>query len=194
MSNESATRIPGARPRGGGRTIAALVVGIAAAIVAGLLIVPYLARPGLVVLPVLALALAVVGVVLAVRARRQTGLRTRRRTALVSSLVALVVDVVLIVVFVGTIAGLGLASVELRATGPDDNTVTFSSAMEQRTLQWGPEGRAQFNTSGTWTEITVTAPADSADQNVSCEIVWNGEVVVDESSGSGTVTCRYDAG
>ncbi|MEZ3157521.1 hypothetical protein AB1K56_11390 [Microbacterium sp. BWR-S6Y] len=194
MSNESATRIPGARPRGGGRTIAALVVGIAAAIVAGLLIVPYLARPGLVALPVLALALAVVGVVLAVRARRQTGLRTRGRTALVSSLVALVVDVVLIVVFVGTIAGLGLASVELRATGPDDNTVTFSSATEQRTLQWGPEGRAQFNTSGTWTEITVTAPADSADQNVSCEIVWNGEVVVDESSGSGTVTCRYDAG
>lgn len=194
MSNESATRIPGVRPGGGGRTIAALVVGIAAAVVAGLLIVPYLARPGLVVLPVIALALAVVGVVLAVRARRQTGQGARGRTALASSLVALVVDVVLIVVFVGTIAGLGLASVELRATGPDDNTVTFSSATEERTLQWGPEGRAQFNTSGTWAEITVTAPVDSADQNVSCEIVWNGEVVVDESSGSGTVTCRYDAG
>ena len=192
MSNQSATQIPDARPTGRGRSVAALIIGIAAAIVAALLVVPYLARPGLVILPVIALALAVVGIVLAVRARRQGGQRARGRAALASALAALVVDVGLIVVFAVAIAGFGVASVELRGAGPQDNTVTFSNATEQRTLQWGPEGRAQFNTSGSWAEITVTAPADASDQNVSCQIVWNGEVVVDESSGSGTVTCRYD--
>ena len=192
MSNEAATRVSGVRSTGRRQTVAALIVGIAAAIVAGLLVVPYLARPGLVVLPAIALMLAAAGIVLAVRARRQPGQKARGRAALVSTLAALIVDAVLIVVFAVTIAGLGVASVELRGTGPEDNTVTFANATEQRTLQWGPEGRARFNTSGSWAEITITAPADAADQSVSCQILWNEKVVVEESSGTGTVTCRYD--
>ena len=70
----------------------------------------------------------------------------------------------------------------------------FSNELETRTLTWPSEGRAEFRTEGTWAEITVTAPADAPDRTVGCQIVWDGQVVVDETSASGTVTCRYDAG
>lgn len=121
--------------------------------------------------------------------------RHRSRRAVIGfSIAGLVAAVVVLVLVLVLVRMSPLADVELRGQGPNDITVTYSSQIEQVTLQWPSEGRAEFNTEGDWAEIVITAPADSADQTVSCQIVWNGEVVVDETSDDGSVTCRYGEG
>lgn len=182
----------------GGRTVLPLVavwLSALALVLAAALVVPFLAPRNPLAIPVfvLALAAAFTGLVLGVRARR--GAQGRAAVwGVASSVLALVIDAVLIVVFVTVIIGTPPTPVELRGSGPNNIEVTFSHELETRTLTWPPEGRAKFNTDGTWAEITVTAPADAADKTVSCQIEWDGEVVVDETSDSGTVRCRYDEG
>lgn len=160
-----------------------------------LLALPYLAlrSPLALLFFVLAVGTGIAGIVLGIRARRSAP--ARGGWALICAVVALLITCVLAVVFiVGMISATSINKVELRGQGPEGSTVTFSNDMEERTETWPSEGWARFNTKGSWAELTLEAPEDADSETVSCQIVWNGEVVVDETSDSGTVTCRYDAG
>ncbi|WP_292789117.1 MULTISPECIES: phage holin family protein [unclassified Microbacterium] len=181
----------------GALSTAAIATGAVSLILLVALAVPYYAlqNPWLIPAFVLGAAAAIGGVVLARRARRAPS--DERRTAglgLTAALAALVLALVLLVVFL-----LGLWSppqnkVFLEGTGPQSGvTATFSSDAETRTLPWPAVGNAQYTTSESSTWITITAPSDSKDQTVGCRIYWNDDLVVEETSDSGTVSCVYDA-
>lgn len=176
--------------------IPAISVSVVALVVTALLIVPFLAPRNPIFVPVflLAFAAAAVALVLGLRARRGSGPDRSGLWALAAAGVALIVDAVLAVFFVTVLVFHPPTAVELRGTGPNNIEVTFSNDLETRTLTWPSEGRAEFNTEGDWAEISVTAPADAPDKTVSCQIVWGGQLVVEETSDAGTVTCRYDRG
>ncbi|WP_010206041.1 hypothetical protein [Salinibacterium sp. PAMC 21357] len=144
---------------------------------------------------VLGIAAGIVGIVLAVVSRRSVDGRRRRFAvgAFLSSGVALVVNGVLIgIVVVGVIAVSSLNSVELRGQGPEGLTATFEDGVGANTnVEWEADGRARFDTKKSFTEITLNAPVGSEKKTVSCQIVWNDELVVEETSDTGTVTCRY---
>lgn len=176
-----------------GVALAALWIGIVALVLGVLLVVPYLVRGPLVVLPIAVVVLAGVGVGLAVRARRHAAPAPAASGAMASAVVALLGGAVLLAVFFTSLASLGVDHVEARGQGPKNITAVFSSDGQSREFTWDGDGFAQVATKGPWAEVTVTAPADSADQNVSCQLEWNDELVV-EKSGSGSVTCRYDRG
>lgn len=114
---------------------------------------------------------------------------------MICALVSLLIAVILAVIFiVGMIAATSNNKVELRGQGAEGMSVTFfASDMERESVTWPAEGWAKFNTKGSWTELTIEAPDDAASQTVSCQVIWNGDVVVEETSSSGSVTCRYDA-
>lgn len=195
LDDVSTPRPPAAAPPSRSRFAAttAIVLSTIAVVLTLLLVVPFLAPRNPLAIPVfvLALAAAVTGLVLGVRARR-AGNGRAGVWAIASSVLALAIDAVLIVVFATVIIGTPPTPVELRGSGPNNIEVTFSHELETRTLTWPTEGRAEFNTEGDWAEIVVTAPVDAPDRTVSCQIDWNGETVVDETSDTGTVTCRYD--
>ena len=114
---------------------------------------------------------------------------------MICALVALLTAVVLAVIFIiGVIAATSINRVELHGQGPEGISATFANDMERESVEWPSEGWAKFNTEGSWAELTIEAPDDAASQTVSCQIIWNGDVVVEETSNSGSVTCRYDAG
>lgn len=178
------------RPR---RPAVAVWLSSAALLLFLLLALPYLALRSPVALLFLALAMGtgIAGIVLGVRARRSAA---RGGWALICALVALLITAVMTVVFiVGMTSATSINKVELRGQGAEGTSATFSNDMEERTEKWPSEGWAGFNTKSSWAELTLEAPEDADSETVSCQIVWNGEVVVDETSNSGTVTCRYDA-
>ncbi len=165
----------------------------AALVLCALLALPYLAvrSPIALLFFVLAVGAGIAGVVLGIRARRSAP--ARGGWALICAVVALLVACVMAIVFiVGMISATSINKVELRGQGPEGSTATFSNDMEERTETWPAEGWARFNTEGSWAELTLEAPEDADSETVSCQIVWNGEVVVEETSDSGSVTCRYD--
>lgn len=173
---------------------AAIWLSIAALVLCALLVLPYTAQSSPAFVPVFALAVAagIAGIVLGLLARRSSS--DRRGWALFCALAAMLLAVVLAVIFaVGMISTTSINKVELRGQGPEGISATFSNEMERRTEEWPPEGWARFNTKGSWAELTIEVPEGAAVESVSCQIVWNGEIVVDETSESGTVTCRYDA-
>lgn len=192
------TAAPGPVPtRGRALGTVAIWLSVVALAATAFLVVPFLAPRNPLVIPVflLAFAGAFVGLVLGLRARRgRDGAGRSAGWALAGALIALVVDVVLAIVFATLIVFHPPTPVELRGSGPNNIEVTFSNDFETRTLVWPPEGRAEFNTDGTWAEISVTAPADAPDKTVSCQIEWDGEIVVEQTSDTGSVTCRYDEG
>ncbi|MGO2746702.1 hypothetical protein [Microbacterium sp.] len=159
-----------------------------------LLAVPYRALPFPSILVIVALAaVGITGLVLGIRARRSPS--ARGGWALICALTSLIIAVILTVVFiVGMISARSLNRVELHGQGPAGMSATFVNDTENRTVKWPAEGRANYNTKGSWVELTIEVPEDAASQTVSCQITWNDEVVVDETSDNGTVTCRYDAG
>lgn len=159
-----------------------------------LLALPYLAlrSPVALLVFVLAVGTGIVGIVLGVRARRSAS--ARGGWALICALVALLITAVMTVVFiVGMISATSINKVELRGQGPQGVSATFSNDMGERTEKWPSEGWAKFNTEGSWAELTMELPDDADPATLSCQIIWNGEIVVDETSDSGAVTCRYDA-
>lgn len=171
----------------------AIWLSAAALVLCVLLALPYLAvrSPVALLFFVLAVGTGIAGIVLGLRGRRSAP--ARGGWALICAVVALLITCVMAVVFiVGMISTTSVNEVELRGQGPEGSTATFSNDMEERTETWPSEGWAQFNTKGSWAELTLEAPADADSETVSCQIVWNGEVVVEESSDSGSVTCRYD--
>ncbi|MGO1921429.1 MAG: hypothetical protein ACTH07_08680, partial [Microbacterium sp.] len=109
------------------------------------------------------------------------------------SVVALLITSVRAIVFiVGMMSATSINKVELRGQGPEGMTASMSHDAGDRTETWPAEGWATFNTEESWAELTLEAPEDVESETVSCQIFWNGEVVVDETSDSGEVTCRYD--
>lgn len=167
----------------------------AALVLCVLLALPYLAvrSPIALLFFVLAAGAGIAGVVLGIRARRSAS--ARGGWAMICAVLALLISCVMAVVFiVGMISTTSINDVELRGQGPEGTSATFSNDMEERTEKWPSEGWARFNTKGSWAELTLEVPEDADSETVSCQIIWNGEVVVDETSDSGTVTCRYDAG
>lgn len=167
----------------------------AALLLCVLLALPYLALRSPIALLFFALAVGtgIAGIVLGVRAHRST--TARGGWALICALSALLITAVMTVVFiVGMIAATSINKVELHGQGPQGVSATFSHDLEERTEKWPSEGWAKFNTKGSWAELTLETPSDAVSETVSCQIIWNGEVVVDETSENGSVTCRYDAG
>lgn len=157
------------------------------------LVVPYSAHRSPVLLLIVGLAIAsgIAGIVFGLRARRSTS--TRGGAALVCALVGVLITVVMAIIFVvGIVSASSINKVELRGQGASGISATFANDMEQRTVEWPAEGWAVFNTHDSWAELTVEAPQDAASKTVSCQIIWNGELVVDETSDR-AVTCRYDA-
>ena len=165
MIDDASPPDPATSHGGAAMTRAALWLSIAALVVTAALVIPFIAprNPAVIPLFVLALAAAVTGIVLSVSARRPpAGGQRARSWALAAAVGALVVDAVLTVIFVVAIIGVTpLAEVELRGTGPQNITVTYSSEIEKVTRQWPSEGHATFNTAGGWAEITITAPGSS---------------------------------
>lgn len=145
-------------------------------------------------LPVAAAAalLAVVALLLGIRGMRSAMPRAGT-AAVILAAVALVIDLVLVVVMaVGVLGANGLNQVEVRATGGSTFTVSFADDTQSYDEEWDSSGWKQYTTTGDSAEIAVTAPDDDTDSTVSCQILWNGELVVD-LRGTGAVTCRYDA-
>lgn len=180
----------GGAPRRGksGIWLGALALVVSAVLIA-------LVFPVAAVLPVALVGalLAVVAVVLGLRAPRSSGPLVSRASVVTATL-ALVADVIVIVVMaIGVLGGSGLDQVEVRATGGPSFRVSFADDTRSYDEEWDSSGWKQYTTTGDSAEIVVTAPADAAEQEVTCQIVWNGEVVV-EQTGTGSVTCRYDAG
>ena len=182
--------------RGGLPTVAIWLSAIALVLCCALG-VPYLALRDLALVPVfvLAAAAAVMGLVLGIRERRGVASsRIGTRWALICSLVALVIDVVLLVVFiVGIVSASSINRVELDGQGPTNMSATISSDQGTNTYTWPSNSWARLSTKGSWAELTLVAPTGSTTKELSCQIRWNDEVVVEKTSDSGTVTCRYDA-
>ncbi|SEB97156.1 hypothetical protein [Microbacterium hydrocarbonoxydans] len=174
------------------RATIGLWIGAAALLLSAGLIVQFLPVPALLVAAAAAALVAGTAVVLGVRGRRSSVPRTGTAALLVAA-TALIVDVILIVVIaVGALGGSGLSQVEVRATGGPVFTVSYADDAQSYDEEWSDSGWKQYTTTGDTAEITVTASDDDAVATVSCEILWNGESVV-EQSGVGSVTCRYDA-
>ena len=147
---------------------------------------------GVLSLPVVLLAAAagVIGLVLSIRARSA---RNLAGWALRFGIVGLAVNVAMIaVIAVGVLSRPQYTQVEVRAQGGPGLTATFADDFESYTEAWPQNGWKQFTTTKSSAEISITSPEDSTQRDVSCQILWNGEVVVEESSDTGSVTCRYD--
>jgi len=194
MGNEQSVMTDRAASQRSRAPVAAIWIAAVAIILAVGLVVPYLAlasRAPLLVL-LLAAAAAIAGIMLAVRARR-TG--SSGAAALICAAAALLTAVTMAVVFViGMVSATSMNIVELQGHGPAGSSASTDSDLGPRTETWPADGRATISTKGSWAELTLVAPADATSQTVSCQIIWNGEIVVTESSDSGTVTCRYDEG
>ncbi|PRB18316.1 hypothetical protein [Microbacterium sp. MYb62] len=181
------------------RTIAslAIVVGIISLVLTAALLIPYYAlqNPWIIPVFVVAAAGAIVAIVLGRRSRRAgAGSRGSASLGLAAGLTALLIDIVLLIVFIVGIWSPPLNRVQLEGTGPQAGvTASFSGDTETRTLPWPAVGSAQYTTAKSSTWITITAPSDSENQTVGCKIYWNDELVVEETSDSGTVSCEYDA-
>lgn len=190
---DSATRNRPAPTSGSSRpALIGIWIGAAALLLSAALIALLFPITGLLPVAVSAAALSIVALLLGFRATRAHRPR-EAMAAIIVAAVALVVDLVLIVVMaVGVLSGNGLDQVEVRATGGPSFTVSYADDTQSYDEEWASSGWKKYTTTGDSAEIAVTAPDDDMDSTVSCQILWNGELVV-EQSGVGSVTCRYDA-
>ncbi|MFJ4997567.1 hypothetical protein ACIP5T_05415 [Microbacterium sp. NPDC088619] len=175
------------------RAIVSLWIGAVSLLLSAALFVLVLPIPALPPAAAAAALLAIVALLVGGRARR-SGSPRAGTAAVVVAAVALVVDLVLVgVMAAGALSGNGLTRVEVRATGGPTFTVSFADDTQTYDEEWSSTGWKQFTTTGDTAQIVVTAPDGDTDSTVSCQIRWNDELVV-EQSGTGSVTCRYDAG
>ena len=174
------------------RALIGIWTGAVALLLSAALIVLFLPIAALLPIAAAAACLAIAALLLGVRGMRSAVPRAGTAAVIVAA-VALVVDLVLIVVMaVGVLGGNGLNQVEVRATGGPTITVSFADDTQSYDEEWASSGWKQYTTTGDSAEIAVTAPDDDSDSTVSCQILWTGKLVV-ELSGTGAVTCRYDA-
>lgn len=146
------------------------------------------------VLRLLAAGSGLVALALALYARKRRYSENPGNWSLGFGSLGLLLNLVLVVAIVIGVATVrpSLAEVELRAEGGPTFTVTFDDDVQSNTMEWQWDGWAHFNTAQQETEITVVAPEDDHEYPVSCTIIWDGEVVSQETSDSRTVTCRYE--
>ncbi|MDR2320712.1 MAG: hypothetical protein LBE60_03580 [Microbacterium sp.] len=179
--------------RRGRRSVVALWLAGVALVLAALLF-PLFRQPAFFVVLALAVLTAVAALVLGIRSRAPLRDSATSGWALGLGIAALALDVVLIgAIAIGVLARPQLTQVEVRAQGGPSFTVAFADDAQSYTEDWSVNGWKRFTTTRTSTEIAVTTPAGKTVAPVSCQILWNGTVVVDEKSDSGSVTCRYDA-
>jgi hypothetical protein len=171
---------------------AAIWLGVAGIAVAALL-APFLAGfPSLAVV-VLAAVAGLAALLLGIRARRNAS-GALARWGLILGIVALVLHAVLIgVIAMGALSHQGRADVEIRAQGAPAFSVTYADDSQSYTEDWLGSGQKRFTTKKSSTEITATLPKGAPAATLGCQILWNGTVVADEKSDSGSVTCRYEA-
>ena len=166
--------------------------GAVALLLAAALIVLFFPIAALIPIAAAAAFLAIAALFLGIRGKRP-GMPRAGTAAVIVAAVALVIDLVLVVVMTfGVLGGNGLNQVEVRATGGPTFTVSFADDTQSYDEEWASSGWKQYTTTGDSAEIAVRAPDDDTDTTVSCQILWNGELVV-ELSGTGAVTCRYNA-
>lgn len=135
------------------------------------------------------IVVSVVVIVLTLRAKGQP--RPSRRASLLGVLVVAMALVAVGTAVVGCVMDRTATRVVLvEASGPAPLTVDYESAGDKRSETWASGDRREFVATGSETTMTVTAQ-DGSRQRVGCEIRIDGEVVVAETSESGTVTCRY---
>jgi hypothetical protein len=143
--------------------------------------------------PILAIAVAgaVVAIVLSVRALARGDRRPVVGWTLALAAIGAIVDTVLVIVAAVLLWGPSTDQVEVRAAG-SEFTVEFEDDVQAWEVDWDGDGWSmRYATERSWAELTVTR-ADDARGPVECSILWNDVVVVEESSDSGQVTCRYD--
>ena len=176
----------GARQGSGGN--APLVWGIAAGALAGVAVIRLpMAAVFVFALFVLAAVAGVVAIVLGTLALRRS---QKSAGSLVGIVLGAAAIVVAVIGFTLSLSGgpFGtVTQVELRASSDSAFTVEYSDDVQDRSgTSAGGEWQAMFGTREAVTEMTVTADEVG---NVRCQIIRDGEVVAEESSDSGTVTC-----
>ncbi|TPW77641.1 hypothetical protein [Schumannella soli] len=167
-------------------TEAALVLALVALIAPALLFA---------VFPLLAVsaAAAIAALVLAVIAVR----RGRRGPAVVGAFViaavALIVNsVVFGIIFWQATASWRIHHVEIRTDGGESYSAEYEVGHDRGTRQWSRDWWAKWSITESNAEITLTTTPGTQDETLDCRIIWDGKVVVHETSDTGTVTCRYD--
>lgn len=190
---DSAAKSPHTSASGSSRrALIGIWTGALALLLAAALIVLFFPIAALLPLAAAAACLAIAALFLGIRGNR-SGMPRTGTAAVIVAAIALVIDLVLVVVMAfGVLGGNGLNQVEVRATGGPTFMVSFADDTQSYDEEWASSGWKQYTTTGDSAEIAVTAPDDDSDSTVSCQILWNGELVV-ELSGTGAVTCRYDA-
>ncbi|MGO2746725.1 hypothetical protein [Microbacterium sp.] len=133
----------------------------------------------------------VVAVLLGIRALRGPDGKASPAAGIALGGIGIVTGAVSLALLVPALFPGASVQVELRASSEEAFTVSYSYGEYPRDDVWqGGDWSAKFGTSESSTEMVVTAEEPV---EVSCEILRDGEVVAAESSGSGTVTCRFDA-
>lgn len=182
-TNESAV---GARQGSGGN--APLIWGIAAGVLAVVAVIRLpMAAVFVFALLVLAAVAGVVATVLGILALRRPQKSAGSLVGLVLGAAAIVVAVIGFTLSLSGGTFGAVSQVELRASSDSAFTVEYSDDVQDRSgTSAGGEWQAMFGTREAATEMTVTADEVGA---VRCQIIRDGEIVAEESSDSGTVTC-----
>jgi len=175
-------------PTGGKPSLLPLLLGILAIASSAFFTVSFLAVG-------LGIAVGIVAVVLALR----EGRRGRRGAALgwgvALGAIGAVANVVLVTVAIVIVAAPGPVDVRVEAYGGRVFTVTYGVGERMTTEEWATDGWKVYGTHETSASITVTPQpesSDGVDVEHGCRILWNGEVVSEESSDTGEVTCGYE--
>ena len=145
--------------------------------------------------PLLAVAVvvAVIALVLSLRARARGARHRVVAWTIVFAVVGLVVDLALFVVAIFAFWVPRYDHVEVRAAGSAFVAV-FADDSSPHTMEWeGDDWFQRYTTERSWVELVITRAPDATGP-VSCTILWNDVVVVEESSSDGAVLCRYEVG
>jgi hypothetical protein len=144
--------------------------------------------------PLLAIAAVggIVAIALSIGAYRRGEGRPVVAWTIVLAAVGAVVDIVLVIVSLVLLVGpAGPSRVELQAGG-EAFTVEFEDDSVSYSQEWkGDDWFQRYPTERSWAEVTVTRDADAGGP-IECRILWNGRLVVEETSNDDSVTCRYD--
>ncbi|WP_311259128.1 hypothetical protein [Microbacterium sp. WCS2018Hpa-9] len=176
----------GARQGSGGN--APLIWGIVAGVLAVLAVIRLpMAAVFVFALLVLALVAGVVAAVLGVLALRRPQKRAGSLVGIVLGAAAIVVAGIGFTLALSGASFGAVSQVELRASSDSAFTIAYADDVQERSAtSTAGEWQAMFGTRQAATEMTVTADEVGT---VRCQIIRDGDIVAEESSDSGTVTC-----
>lgn len=176
----------GARQGSGGN--APLIWGIVAGVLAVVAVIRLpMAAVFVFALLVLALVAGVVAAVLGVLALRRPQKRAGSLVGIVLGAAAIVVAGIGFTLALSGASFGAVSQVELRASSDSAFTIAYADDVQERSAtSTAGEWQAMFGTRQAETEMTVTADEVGT---VRCQIIRDGDIVAEESSDSGTVTC-----